>query len=378
MKILFVIENLAGGGAEKVLTTLIKRIDKKKYDITVLSIVKTGVHVKEIENECKLKCILPDYNSIRNPIKKMAYKLKYKKVYREPIEEVYKKYIHEEYDIEIAFVEGFVTKLVAASNNKNSKKYAWVHTDMMNNPFADNYYNSLEDEIDCYNSYDRIFAVSKNVKEAFEEKFKIMNKVSIQFNPVDSDEILYKAKLSEPDLICSYDGLKIISVGRLEEPKGYDRLLMAVSKFKEKNIKFKVFILGTGSQKERFEEYIINNGIEEYVVLCGFQENPYPWIKNADLFICSSRAEGFSTVATEAVILGKPVYTTDCSGMDELISDSDCGKIFDNSQEGIEKMLEEVLLNQELIKEYSKAAQKRGLFFNIDNRISEIEEILDN
>ena len=79
MKILFVIENLAGGGAEKVLTTLIKRIDKKKYDITVLSIVKTGVHVKEIENECKLKCILPDYNSIRNPIKKMAYKLKYKK-----------------------------------------------------------------------------------------------------------------------------------------------------------------------------------------------------------------------------------------------------------------------------------------------------------
>lgn len=130
-KVLFAIESLAGGGAEKILVTIVKNIDKTKFDITVLTVVKTGVYVEEVEKYCTLISMLPEYEKLTNPIAKMKYKVDYKKIYKEDCAKIYKKYVKNEYDIEIAFVEGFVTKLVANSTNKYSKKYAWIHTDMI-------------------------------------------------------------------------------------------------------------------------------------------------------------------------------------------------------------------------------------------------------
>ena len=123
-KILFVIESLSGGGAEKVLVTIVKNIDKTKFDITVLTVVKTGVYVEEVEKYCTLISMLTEYEKLTNPIAKTKYKVDYKKIYKEDCEKIYKKYVKNEYDVEIAFVEGFVTKLVANSTNKYSKKYA--------------------------------------------------------------------------------------------------------------------------------------------------------------------------------------------------------------------------------------------------------------
>ena len=70
-KILFFIESLAGGGAEKVLTTLVKNMDKQKFDITVLVVSKTGVYVKEIEEHCRLISMLPDYKSMSDMFDKI-------------------------------------------------------------------------------------------------------------------------------------------------------------------------------------------------------------------------------------------------------------------------------------------------------------------
>ena len=123
-KVLFAIESLAGGGAEKILATIVKNIDKTKFDITVLTVVKTGVYVEEVEKYCTLISMLPEYEKLTNPIAKMKYKVDYKKIYKEDCAKIYKKYVKNVYDVEIAFVEGFVTKLVANSTNKYSKKYA--------------------------------------------------------------------------------------------------------------------------------------------------------------------------------------------------------------------------------------------------------------
>ena len=117
-KVLFAIESLAGGGAEKILATIAKNIDKTKFDITVLTVVKTGVYVEEVEKYCTLISMLPEYEKLTNPIAKMKYKVDYKKIYKEDCAKIYKKYVKNVYDVEIAFVEGFVTKLVANSTNK--------------------------------------------------------------------------------------------------------------------------------------------------------------------------------------------------------------------------------------------------------------------
>ena len=92
-KVLFVIESLSGGGAEKVLTTIVKNIDKTKIDITVLTIVKTGIYVEEIEKKCTLISMLPEYEKLTNPIAKMKYKVDYKKIYKEDCAKIYKKYV---------------------------------------------------------------------------------------------------------------------------------------------------------------------------------------------------------------------------------------------------------------------------------------------
>ena len=83
----------------------------------------------------------------------------------------------EHYDIEVAFVEGFATKIIASSTNKKSKKICWLHIDMENNPYADKYYSSIDEERETYQKYDKIVGVSKSVKNAFENKFDLNNSV---------------------------------------------------------------------------------------------------------------------------------------------------------------------------------------------------------
>ena len=120
-RVLFVIESLSGGGAEKVLSTIVKNIDKTKFDITVLTVVKIGVYVEEVEKYCTLISMLPEYEKLTNPIDKIKYKVDYRKIYKEDCAKIYKKYVKNVYDVEIAFVEGFVTKLVANSTNNIQK-----------------------------------------------------------------------------------------------------------------------------------------------------------------------------------------------------------------------------------------------------------------
>ncbi len=215
-KILFFIESLSGGGAEKVLTTLVKNLDKQKFDITVLVVAKTGVYVKEVEKYCHLISMLPDYDSLSSIVEKMKYRYSYKWIYNSTPGDVYRKYISEQYDVEVAFVEGFATRIIAESTNEKSKKVCWLHIDMENNPYADQYYSSIDEERLTYQKYDKIVGVSKSVKSTFEKKFNLKDRVEVIYNPIDSKEINLRAgekRIAVPD---KEQGLKIISIGRLE------------------------------------------------------------------------------------------------------------------------------------------------------------------
>ena len=375
-KVLFAIESLAGGGAEKILTTLVKNIDRTKFDVTVLTVVKTGIYVEEVEKNCKIIEMLPDYEKLKNPLAKMKYKMDYKKIYNEDCAKVYQKYIKDTYDVEIAFVEGFVTKLIANSTNKDSKKYAWIHTDMIKNDHADANYESFAEHKKAYSTFDMVFAVSGYVKEVFVEKFgnEFSKKTKIQYNPVDSQEIEKSAQASINDQYKK--AVKFIAIGRFVEAKGFDRLVSSANKLQKEGYEFEVWILGQGEGKKDIEQYIKENQMQDYFKLKGFKENPYPYIQAADALICSSRAEGFSTVATEALILNKPIFTTDCSGMKELFGEYQCGIICENSEDGIYDMLHKVL-EQADFSSYIDQCKIRAKDFTIEKRMSEIEGVLN-
>ena len=379
-KMLFVLESLAGGGAEKVLTTMIKNLDKDKFDVTVLLIVHTGIYVEEVEKYCQVQYMLEDYPKINGIISKIKYHWQYKKIYSQPVEKIYQRYIKDKYDIEIAFLEGFATKLVAASNNTESKKVCWIHTDMEMNPYADRYYKSIEEEREVYTKFDSIIAVSQSVKDSFERKFSFKNMVKVIYNPIDKEIIEKKArnKYAMCNIEKSITELNLITIGRLEKPKGYDRLIKILGALKEYKGSYILNILGDGTEKDNLEKIIQDNGLENQVFLRGFQKNPYVWILQADAFICSSYSEGFSTVATESIILGKPVFTVDCAGMRGLISDSKCGVIVPNTDQDLYKLLRGIFRKEYDLKKYQIAAEERSKKFSLQETMRELEELFLN
>ena len=372
-KVLFMINSMYGGGAEKIFQTLLNNLEPSKYDITVYSVNQCKIDHKYYPENIKYKYIFGGIGESTGQISKIKNKINLSRYEKDSPETFYKRFIKEKYDVEVAFIEGYATKIISGSNNKDSKKIAWVHIDLIENPWTEVAYHSLEEEKECYQKYDNILGVSEEVVKAFEKRMDISDTVSVQYNPVDDTEINQKATMDNIEYPSNIKNF--VTIGRLVDQKGYDRLLHVVNELKD-YFKFCIRILGEGSDREKLEDYIKKNHLEDYVKLLGFQNNPYPYIKAADAFICSSRSEGFSTVATEAMILQKPIFTTDCAGMKELFGEYDCGMICKNSEDGLKRMLEEVFA-KENFDEYQQDIKKRSEFFKLERRMKEISDIID-
>lgn len=377
-KILFVIESLSGGGAEKVLTTIVKHLPRERYDVTVLAVTATGVYVDEVKKYCRLRYMLPNYETLTSPIEKFWYRLEYRWIYSKPVEKVYRRYIRERYDVEIAFVEGFATKLVAASTDPSSKKICWIHIDMEQNPYADAYYITTDEQRMTYQKYQDIIGVSNSVKEAFERKFSLPNRVTVIYNPIDKEEIQAKATGKYVHSCSKRNELKIISVGRLERQKGYDRLIQILAQMKESKIPYILWILGEGTQRAKLEEMIETYGLQERVFLKGFCKNPYSWIQAADVFLCCSRAEGYSLVIAEAMILGKPILSVDCSGPNELLGYGKYGVLVPNTDADLKNMLCNLLNDRIDLEKYAARSVERQPFFELSAVMKQVEGLFES
>ena len=372
-KIAFYIESLVVGGAEKVLIDLVNNMNLNQFDITVISIFKNSVYDQycyQIEDTFKNGInyrYLID-NGIRR--KYLGFNYLFQRINKKWI---YKRLVKEQFDIEIAFYEGLPTEFVANSANKRSIKLAWLHTNQ------DRLYKQLTIEEKkqkemLYKNFDKIIAVSNGVKGSFHNIFPEM-KVKTLYNPVNIDEIRKKS-MDKDYRKNSKNEVLFVSVGRLIPIKGYDRLLQGLKKIKQMEYKWKYWMIGDGSEKEKLENLIRKLELEDNVKMLGHQDNPYYYLKNADYLICSSYEEGFSTVVLEAMALGVPVITTDCTGMKDIFGMYECGIICENSQEGLEVALSKVL-NEDSRDEYVKNALDRINEFSIENRIQALEEFLN-
>ena len=389
-KLLIAVHTLQLGGVEKIVINLLKMMDKEKYDITLLSLVNDGVFVEEALNipGIKYKYFFESYlKKSRSDINSKHYKLSCKlmniiwKWYLFLIKHfpsyLYKKNIQEVYDIEIAFLEGKVAKIIANSNNNQSKKIAWIHTDIENISRA-SIFNNLDDEINCYKKFDKIVCVSNDVKYHFTQKTGISDNVIVQVNPINSEEILRKSE--EPitkDL--KKDGIIISAVGRLAYEKGYDRLLKIHRKLLRENIKNTIWIIGEGAERENLERYIEENSLKDTVTLVGYSENPYKYVKESDVFVCSSRIEGLSSVVIEAALLNKPIVTTLCSGMKDILGkDNENALIVPNDTYNLYLGVKKVILNKNLREKYKENIKKVTQKFDMNTVISNIDKLLES
>ena len=178
-KVLFVVHTLQMGGAEKVLLNLLKNINKEKYEITVLAIVDDGIYIEELKKiqPIQYRSIFPaffkesrankeaKYHKLSNKVMSMIWKW-YIRMMKYFPRMVYRMGVKEKYDIEIAFLEGKVAKVVAHSTNPNSQKIVWIHTDI-HNVSGIPIFKNAKDEKKTYQAFHKIVCVSNDVKQQF-------------------------------------------------------------------------------------------------------------------------------------------------------------------------------------------------------------------
>ena len=388
-KILFVIHTLQVGGAEKVLLNILRNIDKTKYDITLLAIVNDGVYIDDVKkmDGVKYKYIFnPFCKQRRDKNKSKIYRLKRKityyiwKIYifilKHFPEMLYKCSVKEKFDVEIAFLEGKICKFVANSTNRDSKKIAWIHTDI-NNQGRNKIFKNIEEEKECYKKFNKIICVSDEVRNRFISKIGISDNVFVQVNSIQSDEIVKKAE--EPiEENLNENGLIVSTVGRLVKEKGYDRLLQIHNKLIQEGIIHTLWIIGDGIEKKNLYNYIKKNHLENTVNLLGYKDNPYKYVKKSNIFVCSSRVEGLSSAVLEATILEKVIVSTECPGVDEILGeDGQSALVVENSDTALYEGLKDILTNSAKRKKFEENIKSRSKLFEIDNVIKQIEKIID-
>lgn len=172
---------------------------------------------------------------------------------------------------------------------------------------------------------DKIIVNSIEFKKEFKRKFSVDTKCIL--NPLDKKEILTKSKIKVKK-IFSKNKLKLITVGRLVDQKNQITILKALNKIKEQ-IDFELIIIGKGNLKNILIEYINKNNLERYIKILNFKKNPYPYIKQSEIFLLSSKFEGLPNVLLEAQVLKKYIVSSNCpTGPKEILLDGRAGDLF--------------------------------------------------
>ena len=379
-KILFVIDSLHCAGAEKSLTTLLSLLDYSKYDVDLQLFGYGGALEELVPKEVNILkpmeyikfSSLSTKNAVIKSLKNMNFKMlssrlrfslairknnysnaQKARVYWQKVSNVIEKN-NKEYDIAISYAQGVPTFYVAEKVCAK-KKLAWVNVSY-----------KLEDEDRAfqeqfYDKYNKIVAVSDSAKNVFLETFnKYNDKLEIIYDINDTD-FIKKMSVQGQSYNDNYTGLRILTIGRLDNQKGYDMALEACKILKEKGIEFKWYSLGIGPLKDEIEKYINENNLENNFKLLGVKSNPYPFIRDCDIYVQTSRFEGFGIAIAEARMLNKPVVTTRFDAVYNQMKDRKNGLVVDMNSQGIVNGILEVINNKELTNEiisYLKTEKK--------------------
>lgn len=377
-KILIRIGSLRHGGAEKVLINFLKNLPENKYEIDLLINLYTGMYIKEVPSWVNLHYLLKGEMITTNkpheiPVK--AFRVLYQKMFLWFPWLLYRFVLkNKKYDVEIAAIHGMYKELLS-SPQKDSKKIIWIQNDIFNLK------EYTPDVIRQFFKFDKILVISNKLKEEMQKiapSEKEKQAVIKIFNPIDKDDTLKKANAIINDYPFSDTIPTFITIGTVYPQKGYDRLLDVHKKLIDEGLKHQIIIIGDGFDFENIRIKLNNLNLTETVKMLGFRDNPYPYLKKADFYIMSSRHEGFPTIIAEALILNKPIVSTDVSGIKDLLQDGKLGIITPNSEAGIYDGMKKILNNQELTDHYRKEIASAELPFVLQKSVAHLQEIIDN
>lgn len=364
-RVIFVIDSLNSGGAEKSLISLLSLFDYGKYEVELLTFKEGGLYAPLLSKEVrvlnqpdifkKMKLSILDLiknNDFRSVLWRVntSVSLKYKQNFTEikhgaqlmwpRLDKVIPK-LKSKYDIAIAYSQGTPTYYVAEKIN-SKKKLCWINIDYK---FAG--YNR-EFDFKYYEKFDNIVAVSKVCTDVLKGVFPEFKDKIITIYDIISEELINSMANKEKGFTDDYSGVRILTIGRLVYQKGYEYAIEAAKCLKDKKIDFRWYVIGEGNLKNELENKIGEYKLENNFKFLGTFTNPYPFVKQCDIYCQPSRFEGFGLAIAEARILNKPIVATNFDIVYDQIKDKENGLISKKDGEDIANKIMELINNDEL------------------------------
>lgn len=381
---------LNSGGVEVSLSRFIEEYSKKDVNIDLYLLEKKGPFLEKIPKGINIKTVtftsdIYSYNKkfrdiknikgLKNKLKFLIFRLrlkfylilnnweKYYSLFLKHTNEVNK-----DYDLAIDyhgyghFITTFVAKKVHAK-----KKIMWIHDEKTD------FLSKVENYIPYF---DKIFAVGKTcMNNAIKQMPSIESKIDVFYNMSDYQNIIAKSN-EKIDFAFPKDSFNILTIGRLEWQKGYDVALETAKILNDRKINFRWFALGQGSLKEKIENKIKEYNLEDKFILLGIANNPYPYIKQADIFVLTSRHEGYCLSTLEARILNKPIVATDIESNREQIINGKTGYLVPLSADAFANKIEDLINDKDTRDKFSKNLSLEN--FDFTSEFEKLDKVMND
>ena len=391
-KVLIVADSLSTGGLEKTLIDLCNNLDYTKYMVDLYLFNDGRDLVPMLNKNVRLLPNSPYYSTVFNKsvgasvktlLKQKKFSLAFYRIIRflkarikmqglSNLDWRYQKKtmleIDDEYDIAIGFAEGTACYYVAECI-KAKVKNLWIHTDIsqiITNKQLDNMAFAVANNV-CTVSQNSANSLKENYPD-FSKKVKVFTLPSL----FDFEKL---EKLANQPNEMDKATINILSVGRLVELKGFHLCAPACKKLIDEGYKIKWYVAGDGPQRQELESLIKQNDLEESFVLLGNKENPYTYIKSADICVQPSSYEGLGLVIYEEKLFKKAVVASNIPSFLEMIKDRQNGLVIERNSESIYKAVKELLDDKELLKNLGQAPALN--FKETKETIKEIESTLN-
>ncbi|WMJ16352.1 glycosyltransferase [Geobacillus proteiniphilus] len=385
-KLLFVIRDMSINGATKSLINLLSLLDPNKVDVDLFLFSHRGVLLDQIPSYVNLLPEDKELSESELPVKKLISLRKWTKALQKAfcailfrINKNWSAYLRlwrrvsildKNYDIAIGYTEG-VSSLFVIHKVRARYKWGWVHTALISADTGLRYHRGVYQKLDaaicvstgCYDEFVKAFPECKEKATVFENILPVKQIIELANQPLD-DQVYFNKQ-----------GVKILTVARLDPAKGIDRAVNVCEKLIKNGYNIYWYVVGEGKQRAEIETLINKKGLQKRFILLGNKPNPYPYIKKADIVVMPSRYEGKSIAISEAKILCRPIITTDYSTAHEQINNGVDGLIVPNNEEGLFKgiklLLDDPNKKVQLVNKLNSQAAKN------DNAVENFYRMID-
>lgn len=384
--ILFMVSNMESGGFQKSLISLLQNFDYLSYNVDLLIFSRKGIFIDQIPKEVNLidigvsEGIFKKFpKDIYSLILEKEYKLAIKKLIYFCISRLSKSkgaiYISNQfpelekyYDVAIDYNGQQILYYMINKVNAN-KKITYFHSDYKKWP----YYKYADKKY--YPKVDYIVTISEICKESLVEIFPECKEKIIVIENISSPKIIRDLSLKECSIKFNSKYINVIMVGRPSKTKGYDFAIEACKRLKDDGYKVKFYSIGISNEVDIFKNMVRGLGIENEFIFLGETNNPYKYIRQANIFVHPSRFEGKSVAIDEAKILCKPIVISNFTTAKDHIKNEVNGLIVDMNSEGVYKGIKRLIDHKELCNRFINNLQNDD--FGNENEVEKLYKLID-